>query len=112
MKGFVRCASLFVVLAFIFVPVCAQGELSNPSGLPTRIGGTACNNSAGRSVASITGFLNVSGVSNTGKSPTFSVAVYAGGAFFARKRVKSGDSFTFYCVPRENVTLVGEVDST
>jgi len=112
MKGFMRCASLFVVLAFICVPVCAQGEMSSPTGLPTRIGGTACNNSAGRGVASITGFLNVTGASNTGKTPSFSVAVYAGGAFFARKRLKSGDSFAFYCVPRENVTLVGEVDST
>jgi len=112
MKGPVRNASLFAALAFICVPVCAQGDMSNPNGLPTRIGGTACNNNSGRSVGSITGFLNVTGVSDTGKTPTFSVAVYAGGAFFARKRLKSGDSFAFYCVPRENVTLVGEVDST
>jgi Tfp pilus assembly protein PilF len=112
MKGYLGCASLLVVFGFICLPVFAQGDMSNPSGLPTRIGGTACNNSSGRSVASITGFLNVTGVSEAGKTPTFSVAVYAGGAFVARKRLKSGDSFVFYCVPRENVILVGEVDST
>jgi len=63
-------------------------------------------------VGSITGTLNVTGVSSTGKTPKFSVAVYAGGVFVARRQLKNGGSFTFYCVPRENVTLVGEVDST
>jgi len=102
----------FVFLSFAFVlSAYAQGEMSNPTGLPTRIGGTACNNTGGRAVASITGTLNVTGVSNTEKIPKYSVAVYAGGVFVSRRQLKNGGSFTFYCVPRENVTLVGEVDS-
>ena len=111
MKVVLRYAPLFVLIGSVCASVSAQGEMSDPSGLPTRIGGTACNNSAGRVVASITGTLNVTGMSNTGKTPNFSIAVYAGGTFVARRRLKNGASFSFYCVPRDNVTLVGEVDS-
>ena len=107
-----NCVVCFVlVTSSVALSAYAQSEMSNPTGLPTRIGGTACNNSAGRVVASITGFLNVTGAPTTGKT-NFSVAVYAGGTFVARRRLKNGDPFYFYCVPRENVTLVGEVDST
>ena len=112
MKRLIRCAPIPVILACIYSSVCAQEEMSNPSGLPTRIGGTACSSSGGRAVASITGTFSVTGTSNTGKTPNFSVAVYAGGVFVARRRLKNGGSFSFYCVPRDNVTLVGEVDST
>jgi Flp pilus assembly protein TadD len=111
MNVILRCAPLFLLIGMFWGSASGQDELSNPSGLPTRIGGTPCNNTGGRAVASITGTLNVTGVSNTGKTPTFSVAVYAGGVFVARRRLKNGASFSFYCVPRENVTLVGEVDS-
>jgi Tfp pilus assembly protein PilF len=111
MKVFSRSFLLFLLFGSLISGVYAQEDLSNPSGLPTRIGGPACNNTGGRAVASITGTLNVTGVSNSDRAPTYSVAVYAGGVFVARKRVKNGGSFYFYCVPRENVTLVGEVDS-
>jgi Tfp pilus assembly protein PilF len=112
MKFFARSLLFFLLSNSLISGLYAQGEMSNPSGLPTRIGGTACNNTGGRAVASISGTLNVTGVSNTDKTPNFSVAVYASGVFVARQRLKNGGSFTFYCVPRDNVTLVGEVDST
>jgi Tfp pilus assembly protein PilF len=111
MKVFSRFFPLFLLLSLLASFVSAQEDLSNPTGLPMRIGGTACNNTGGRAVASLTGTLNVLGVSDSGKTPNFSVAVYAGGVFVARRRLKNGGSFYFYCVPRENVTLVGEVDS-
>ena len=111
MKVFSRPFPLFLLFGLLISGVYGQEEMSNPTGLPTRIGGAACNNTGGRAVASITGTLNVAGTSNTGKTPNFSVAVYAGGVFVARRRLKNGGSFSFYCVPRDNVTLVGEVDS-
>ena len=112
MKVFARSLLLFLLLSLLYGGLYAQEEMSNPSGLPMRIGGSSCAGSAGRAVASINGTLNVSGTSNSDKTPTFSVAVYAGGVFVARRRLKNGGSFSFYCVPQENVTLVGEIDST
>jgi cytochrome c-type biogenesis protein CcmH/NrfG len=111
MKALFRYFPLFLLFGLFVNALQAQSEMSNPSGLPTRIGGNPCNNTGGRAVATITGFLNVTGVSNPGKTPTYSVAVYATGVFISRRRLRNGDSFSFYCVPRENVTLVGEVDS-
>ncbi|MFL6466763.1 MAG: tetratricopeptide repeat protein [Pyrinomonadaceae bacterium] len=112
MKVFLRYAPLFAFIAFLVSSISAQGEMSDPSGLPTRIGGPSCTNSAGRAAATIAGTFNVTGMTSTGKTPNFSVAVYAGGIFVVRRQLKNGSSFTFYCVPRENVTLVGEVDSS
>jgi Flp pilus assembly protein TadD len=109
----VHLRTLFVA-SFLFITaftVVGQEDLSRPEGLPSRIGGPTCTNSNGRPVASISGFLYVNGVSNTGTLPKFSIAVYASGNFFGRQRLKNGGAFTFYCVPRENVSLIGEVDS-
>lgn len=110
----VFCCSAFTVL-FVFCfgfAVFGQEDLSRPDGLPSRIGGPSCTNSNGRPVGTVTGFLHVNGVSNTGTTPTYSVALYAEGTFFARRRLKNGGSFAFYCVPRSNVSIIGEVDST
>jgi Flp pilus assembly protein TadD len=106
-----RTAVVAAAVLCTALSVLSQEDLSRPDGLPSRIGGPSCSNSNGRPVASITGFLYVNGVSNTNTPPTYSVAVYAGGTFFARRRLKNGGSFAFYCVPRESVSLVGEVDS-
>ena len=104
-------ALLFALVGGFSTITRGQEDLSRPDGLPSKIGGPSCNNSGGRPVATITGFLNVAGAPKTGTTAVFSVAVYAGGIFIGRRRLKPGGSFTFYCVPRENVMLVGEVDS-
>ena len=104
----------FVILIALYtcssVFLQAQEDLSRNNELPNRIGGPSCPNAVSREVATITGMLNVNGTFAAGTNPRFSVAVYAGGIFVARQRLKNGGSFIFYCVPTDNVTLVGEVD--
>ena len=109
---FGRLAILIVLYTCFSACLHAQEDLSRNNELPNRIGGPTCHNAAGREVATIGGMLNVNGTIAAGTNPRFSVAVYAGGVFVARQRLKNGGSFLFYCVPRENVTLVGEVDMT
>jgi predicted Zn-dependent protease len=49
---------------------------------------------------------------NPGQPPKFSIALYAGGVFVKRQRIKNGTTFYFYCVPDRDVYLVAEVDMT
>ncbi|HKP70540.1 MAG TPA: tetratricopeptide repeat protein [Pyrinomonadaceae bacterium] len=103
---------VFLIVLYTCLSVClsAQEDLSRNNELPNRIGGPSCPNAINREVATIAGMLNVNGTIAAGTNPRFSVAVYAGGAFISRQRIKNGGSFMFHCVPAENVTLVGEVD--
>jgi len=108
---FRRFAFLIVLYTCFFACLHAQEDLSRNNELPNRIGGPSCPNAINnREVATIAGMLTVNGTIAAGTNPRFSVAVYAGGAFVARQRLKNGGSFMFHCVPAENVTLVGEVD--
>jgi Tfp pilus assembly protein PilF len=90
----------------------AQEDPNREMGLPTRIGGTSCNGIRPGANATVQGTFNVTGMQNIGKPPTFSVAIYASGAFIARQRVRNGGAFYFYCVPDRSVFLVAEVNST
>ena len=110
MMFFGRLVVLIVVYTCFSACLHAQEDLSRNNELPNRIGGPSCPNAINRQVGTIGGMLNVNGTIAPGTTPRFSVAVYAGGIFVARQRIKNGGSFIFYCVPTENVTLVGEVD--
>jgi Tfp pilus assembly protein PilF len=107
---FGRLVILIVLYTCFSACLHAQEDLSRNNELPNRIGGPSCPNAVNREVATIAGMLNVSGTIAAGTTPRFSVAVYAGGAFISRQRLKNGGSFIFYCVPTDNVMLVGEVD--
>ena len=107
---FGRCFVLIVVYTCFFVGLQAQEDLSRNNDLPSRIGGPSCSNLGRREGTTISGSFHVTGSVPAGSTPRFSVAVYAGGTFIGRQRVKNGGSFIFYCVPRDNATLVGEVD--
>jgi predicted Zn-dependent protease len=88
----------------------SQEDLGRESGLPSRIGGNRCEWAPRGSTATLQGTFNVTGMQNSDKTPAFSVALYAGGAFVSRQRVKNGGTFYFYCVPSESVFVVAEVD--
>ena len=88
-----------------------QEDLPREQGLPTRIGGSRCDGARPGAVATVQGSFNVSGLQNSDKPPKLTVALYAGGVYMSRQRVKNGGTFYFYCVPDQGVMLVAEVDS-
>jgi cytochrome c-type biogenesis protein CcmH/NrfG len=100
---------LMMLITCLWIGIRGQEDLSRDQRLPSRIGGNTCNAGA-RANSTVTGFLNVQGVQD-GKTHSFSVALFAGGALIGRHRLKNGGSFTFYCVPNENVRLIAEADS-
>jgi len=114
MKSSLRLCLFFgIAIGVSAGSLIAQEDLSRTDGLPSKIGGPTCNGPAGRTVASIAGNLNVVGtIAQGAATPNFSVSVWAGGMFIARRKVKNGGYFSFYCVPAENVMLVGEVDGS
>jgi predicted Zn-dependent protease len=101
-------ALLFVLLMFSTTTVWAQDD----SGLPIRIGGNRCDSAPTGATSTIRGSFNVTGVQNRDQTPKFSIALYAGGGYVTRQRVKNGSTFYFYCVPDRDVYLVAEVDMT
>jgi predicted Zn-dependent protease len=112
MPGVHRLAVLFCVSLGFFATSFAQGDLSQASGLPTRIGGSRCDGGRPGAVATIQGSFNVSGLQNPEKPPKFSIALFAGGIFMSRQRIKNGGTFYFYCVPDQGAMLVAEVDAS
>jgi predicted Zn-dependent protease len=111
MKRLGRIFVLATLQLCLFAVLQAQEDISRNNELPNRIGGANCSIYGGRANATVQGFLQVNGTVSPDKKPKYSVSVFAGGAFVARQRLKSGQSFIFYCVPNDNVVLVGEVDS-
>lgn len=105
---------VFVLSLLLFVPAFAicQEDLGRESGLPSRIGGNRCEGIRPGANATLQGTFNVTGMQNSEKPPTFSVALYAGGAFISRQRIKNGGTFYFYCVPGQSVFISAEVNST
>jgi len=107
-----KAVFLLAVLLLGFGTLTAQEDLGRESGLPSRIGGSRCDGAAPGARATVQGTFNVTGLQNSEKPPTFSVAIYAGGAFVSRQRVKNGGTFYFYCVPDRSVFISAEVNST
>jgi predicted Zn-dependent protease len=109
----IRPLSLAALAACLLFPVLlfGQEDLARESGLPSRIGGSRCEWAPRGARATLQGTFNVSGMQNTEKPPNFSVALYAGGAFVSRQRIKNGGTFFFYCVPDQSVFVVAEVNS-
>jgi len=103
------------VVAMFIALTCssfAQEDLGRESGLPSRIGGNRCESAPRGATATLQGTFNVTGMQNSEKPPLFSVALYAGGAFISRQRVKNGGTFYFYCVPNQSIFIIAEVNST
>src|SRR5262245_1342890 len=99
-------------LALLCSSLFAQEDLGRESGLPSRIGGSRCEGARPGATATVQGTFNMTGMQSSEKPPVFSIALYAGGVFHSRQRVKNGGNFYFYCVPDQGVFLVAEVDST
>jgi tetratricopeptide (TPR) repeat protein len=96
---------------FVYALACSSIGAQDDSGLPTRIGSSSrCDWAGPMSKATIRGSFNVTGIHEQANAPKFTVAVYAGGVFVSRQRIKNGGTFLFYCVPDKNVYLVAEAD--
>jgi len=108
-ESLIRSSVLFSLLVGATGAIYGQDD----TGLPTRIGSsTRCDWAPASSKSTIRGSFNISGVQDQEKPPRFSVAIYAGGVFVSRQRIKNGGTFMFYCVPDKNVSLVAEADLT
>lgn len=105
-----------IIICLLIAPgfaltVFPQEDLPRELGLPSRIGGSRCDGGRPGAVATVQGLFNVSGLQNSDKPPKLSVALYAGGTYVSRQRVKNGGTYYFYCVPDQGVMVVAEIDS-
>ena len=102
-----------VISVFVLFPILnfSQEDLARQDELPSRIGAPRCTNSVSGRDATLQGSLTVRGTSNSGVQPAITIAVYGGGIFFRRQKMRNGGSFALNCIPRENVSLVVEINS-
>lgn len=103
--------AVFSVFALFPILSVCQEDLARQDGLPSRIGTPKCTNSVTGRDASLQGSLTVRGTTDSGQQPTISLVVYGGGILYRRQRIKNGGSFSISCIPRENVSLVVEINS-
>ncbi len=110
----IRSNSLVVVFSLLALfPIfnMCQEDLARQDDLPSRIGSPKCTNSVSGRDASLQGSLTVRGTSDSGQQPNISLIVYGGGILYRRQKIKNGGSFFLSCIPRENVSLVIEINS-
>jgi len=99
-----RCLFPALLAAILFTTSAyAQDDLGQ-DGLPSRIGGPQCANLTLGRDATLQGSLTVRG-SGAVDGLKLELAVTGSGMPVGRKQLKNGGSFSFHCIPKENVML-------
>ncbi len=112
MKVIARVFLAASLVAIVSTHALAQDdEARQASGLPTYIGNRPGSNPISGQDARLSGTVEIQGMAEDNKSPSISVAVLANGVLVARQRVKNRGAFNFTNVPRNNVSLILELDS-
>ena len=106
-----RSTSMAVFLCLASISAFGQEDMARQNGLPSRIGGPSCTNSARGGTSNLQGSLNVQGIAASEKPPTMTVSVFAAGVLVSRQKVKNGGSFSFFCIPKNSVTMTADIDS-
>ena len=106
----------FILMTLLLLPgqmeIYAQDdEARQQSGLPTFIGNRPDPNPAPGARATITGTLQVQGLTDEATAPIFTVAILSNGTLINRQKVKNRGAFTFSGVTTYGATLIVEADN-